>query len=100
MAIKMRGVHCQAVTYTSPFNPSTNEWKIVTSDIICGGYKVIEGSGDKKPTCYFLSGVDSGGDTLLSRCNMSQADAVFMFSTAVVVGAVGAAGYVRMRRGG
>ena len=96
MAIKLKGVKCQSVDYQKNYDSAENVWKMVTSDIICGGLKKTS------KTTFDYYNFDSDGKrvgALLSRCNMSQADSVFMFLTAIVVGVAATLGCLRMKRG-
>lgn len=99
MAIKLKGVSCKAVKYKGIGAEYSNDYKMVTSEIICGG---MEWTKDdyRGFSCFWLF-EDAGKHvgTLLSRCNISKADSVFMFLTAIVVAVAAVLGYLRMKRG-
>ena len=80
MAIKLRGVQCNAESE-----------KMAQNDIVCAGTRKYEG----RILCY-LGGQEG---PLLTRCKMSQADAAFMFLTAIVVAGAAGMGWIRMKRG-
>lgn len=95
MAIKLRGVRCEAVDFEH-YSDSSNEKRMTTSDIICGGYAELV--KDSEPVCYYFVSDNSGRGTMLSRCSMSQADSVFMFLMVIVVAVAAVLGYLRMKR--
>ena len=71
---------------------------MVMSDIVCGGFEWVKHDKDRF-SCFYLGADKNQLATLLSRCNMSQADSVFMFLTAIVVAIAAVLGYLRMKRG-
>lgn len=100
MAIKLKGVSCKAVKYKGIGAEYSNDHKMVTSDIIYGGMEWTKKDDYRGFSCFWLF-EDAGKHvgTLLSRCNMSKTDSVFMFLTAIVVAVAAVLGYLRMKRG-
>jgi hypothetical protein len=93
MAIKVKNIQCKSFPLQDHYNPTSNEWTMITNDIICGGQKE-ENDGT---FCYWLNKNTLG--MLTSRCKMSQADSAFMFLTAIVVVVAAVLGFLRMKRG-
>jgi hypothetical protein len=82
IAVKLEGVHCKDVSASKLDLTDDDIYKMVFSDIICGGEKWLKGDW----VCGYLEMPGQQG-MLLSRCRMAQADSAFVL------------GYLRMRRG-
>lgn len=93
MAIKLKGVKCQSVPVRESYNVKSNEWKMITNNIICGGSKFR----DERIDCFWFSRRPL--NVLESRCKTSQADSAFMFLTAIVVIVAAVLGFSRMKKG-
>ena len=91
IAAKLKGVHCK-----DPRNAGEEDYyKMVYSDVICGGLEWQKKSGW---VCGYGSLLNQPG-VMLSRCSMAQADSAFMLLTVIVVCVAAVLGYLRMRRG-
>ncbi|UPX13861.1 uncharacterized protein EKO05_0004358 [Ascochyta rabiei] len=94
MAVKLKGVKCVAISQrdaSGDWGKHTNAYKLVTSDIICGGAR----KQNDDLECWWYG----KGGMLVSRCKMSQADSAFMFLTAIVVAAAAVIGFLRLKKG-
>ena len=92
--MKLKGVHCKDVSPSTLDMADEDTYKMVLSDIICGGGKWLKGEW----VCAYLVSPGREG-MLLSRCRIAQADSAFMLLTVIVVCVAAVLGYLRMRRG-
>jgi hypothetical protein len=92
MAFKLRGIKCESVEeHYHDQGEYDNLREMLKNNIICGGFD------PKTRECFYSITGERG--LLTSRCKMSQADAVFMFLTAIVVAGAAILGYMRLKRG-